>query len=80
MESQIKYISDKEYLDNVIDIAEASEILDIAKGYLRTLILKGEFKEWEYKKLGKNIVLLKDSVLARRGKFKKYNKKCSENK
>lgn len=78
---QFEYVSDKEYLNNVIDIAEASEILGIAKGYLRTLILKGEFENWEYKKLGRNIILLKKSVLVRRGKFKKYNKNnCSINK
>lgn len=76
---QLGIVSDKEYLDNVIDIAEASEILGIAKGYLRTLILRGEFEAWEYKKLGKNIILLKKSVIARKGKFKKYNKNCSDN-
>jgi len=79
MENQFEYVSDKEYLDNIIDIAEASEILEITTGYLRALILKNEFEEWEYKKLGKNIILLKKSVLARKGKFKKYNKNNRSN-
>ena len=74
MKNQIKYVSDNEYLDRIIGVTEASKILDIAPGYLRSLILKGEFENWEFKKLGKNIILLKDSVERRKGKFKKYKK------
>lgn len=75
MKNQFKYVSDEEYLDRIVSVSEASEILGVSDGYLRALILKGEFKSWEYRKLGKNLILLKDSVESRKGKFKKYNKR-----
>jgi hypothetical protein len=69
-ENQTRFVSDREYLNEIISTKEASEIMGITQGYLRTLILAGEFKSWEYKKVGKSIVLLKNRVLARKDKFK----------
>ena len=80
MKNQFKYVSNEDYLKEIVDIKEASEMLGIAPGYLRTLIIKGEFGDWEYRKLGKNIVLLKDSVVRRKGKFKNYKKIKAEKK
>lgn len=68
-DNQIIFVEKKNYLDNVISSQEASELLNISDGYLRQLVLKGEFQAWEYKKFTRAILFYKDSILIRMNKF-----------
>lgn len=68
--NQMIYTTRLEYLDNVLSLSEASKELNITDGYLRQLLLKGEFEHWEYKKVGRVTILLKESVLRRKNQFK----------
>lgn len=69
--TQMIFTSHEDFLNNVIDVKGACEILKISDGYLRSLILKGEFKKWEFKKFNKAIVFYKPCITSRIEKFKK---------
>ncbi|MGL5714352.1 MAG: hypothetical protein ACRCX2_15130 [Paraclostridium sp.] len=69
--TQMIFSSHEDFLNNVIDIKEASNILNLSDGYIRQLILKGEFEPWEYKKFSRNIIFYKPSITTRRENFNK---------
>lgn len=59
-----------ELIHKVITSKEASEILNVTDSYIRKLVAKGEFEEWEYRKTSKAILFNKESIVSRMGKFK----------
>ena len=65
------YTTRSEYLNNILTLSEASKILGITDGYLRQLVIKGEFEDWEFKKSGRVTIFLKESVERRKTKFNK---------
>lgn len=69
--NQIMYTTRKEYLTQILTLTEASEELEISDGYLRQLVIKGEFESWEFKKVGRVTIFLKESIERRKTKFKK---------
>lgn len=69
--TQLIFVSIDKYLENVISLKEASEMLGITDGYLRQLVLKGEFEDWEYKKLPKVILFYKGAIEERVNKLNK---------
>ncbi|MGL5711543.1 MAG: hypothetical protein ACRCX2_00870 [Paraclostridium sp.] len=69
--TQFIYTTRENYLDNIVNIKQASEMLNITDGYLRQLVLKGEFETWEYKKFDRAIIFIKESIESRADKFKK---------
>lgn len=70
--NQIMYTTRKEYLTQILTLTEASEELEISDGYLRQLVIKGEFESWEFKKVGRVTIFLKESIERRKTKFKKW--------
>lgn len=44
-DNQMVFVPRNQYLDNVITLQEASQILGISDGYLRRLVLQGEFHD-----------------------------------
>lgn len=58
----------------VITSKEASEILGISDSYVRKLVIKGEFDDWEYRKTDKMLLFNKESIESRKGKFKENKK------
>ena len=68
-------ITKRNYLERVIGVQEACEILNIDTSYLHKLIKKGEFENWEYKAIGKFKIFLRTSIENRKDTFKTYTKR-----
>lgn len=60
-----------ELIHKIITSKEASELLGVTDSYIRKLVAKGEFQDWEYRKTSKVILFNKDSIIGRVNKFKK---------
>lgn len=67
-ETQCRFISNNEIVNEVITLQEATEILGIHDSTLRKKVLKGNFENWQYRKTTRVILFNKDVILKLRNK------------